>query len=231
VSGDEAALDPAVRDLAGHAEHVIGIGMFEESFRGLCDLVLPGTSYLERDGTTVNLEGRLQRQRRAVIAPCPDELAWIAKLAERFEVELSPHASTVFGEISQRCYGGIVFGDVPERAPLPKPVPAAEPLSNPRAEKLPAGDGLRLLTYRPLFSGPAVDRTPELQFQRPGGEIELARADARSRGIANGAAVTVSSNGTSRELRARIARDLPPGYARVPRTEAEGLHDFVEVTA
>ena len=64
---------------------VIGIGMFEESFRGLADLVLPGTSYLERDGTTVNLEGRLQRQRRAVIAPCPDELAWIAKLAERFE--------------------------------------------------------------------------------------------------------------------------------------------------
>jgi predicted molibdopterin-dependent oxidoreductase YjgC len=31
--------------------------MFEGSFAGLCDLVLPGTSYLERDGTTVNLEG------------------------------------------------------------------------------------------------------------------------------------------------------------------------------
>ena len=51
---------------------MIGIGMFEESFRELADLVLPGTSYLERDGTTVNLEGRLQRQRRAVLAPVPD---------------------------------------------------------------------------------------------------------------------------------------------------------------
>ena len=85
-----------MRALAEHADVVIGIGMFEERFRGFCDLVLPGTSYLERDGTTVNLEGRLQRQRRAVIAPCPDELAWIAKLAERFGVELSPHASLVF---------------------------------------------------------------------------------------------------------------------------------------
>ena len=65
VSGDEAAGNPAVRALAEHADVVIGIGMFEESFRGFCDLVLPGTSYLERDGTTVNLEGRLQRQRRA----------------------------------------------------------------------------------------------------------------------------------------------------------------------
>ena len=34
----------------------------------------------------MNLEGRLQRLRRAVIPPCPDELAWIAKLAERFGV-------------------------------------------------------------------------------------------------------------------------------------------------
>ncbi len=78
--------------MAAEAEVVIGIGMFEESFRGLADLVLPGTSYLERDGTTVNLEGRLQRQRRAVLAPCPDELAWVSKLAERFDVELSPYA-------------------------------------------------------------------------------------------------------------------------------------------
>ena len=60
-------------------------GMFEDSFRGIADLVLPGTSYLERDGTTVNLEGRLQRQRRAVVAPVPDVTMWIAKLAERFE--------------------------------------------------------------------------------------------------------------------------------------------------
>jgi NADH dehydrogenase/NADH:ubiquinone oxidoreductase subunit G len=230
VSGDEAATDPNVRALAEHAETVIGIGMFEESFRGLADLVLPGTSYLERDGTTVNLEGRLQRQRRAVIAPCPDELAWIAKLAERFEVELSPHASVVFEEVSGRCYGGISFGEVGERAPLPPPAEAREPLANPRATPVSAGKGLRLVTYRPLFSGPAVERTPELQFQRPTGEVELAREDARSRGIAAGDEVVLSSNGTSLRLRARIARDLPTGLVRLPRDEAADLHEFVEVT-
>ena len=90
-------------------EAVIGIGMFEGSFRGLCDLVLPGTSYLERDGTTVNLEGRLQRQRRAVIAACPDELAWISRLGERFGVEISPYASILFDEVSATCYGGIAL--------------------------------------------------------------------------------------------------------------------------
>ena len=229
VSRELAAIDPSVRALAERAPHVIGIGMFEDTFRGWCAVVLPGTGYLERDGTTVNLESRLQRQRRAVIAPCPDELAWIAKLAERFGVDLSPHASLVFDEISERCYGGIAFGDIPEQAPLPERVASAESLPNPPAEKLADGEGLRLITYRPLFSGAAVERTPELEFMRPAGEVDLAPDDARARGIAGGDTVTVRSNGTSRELRARIARDLAPGLARIPRDDATGLHDIVEV--
>jgi NADH dehydrogenase/NADH:ubiquinone oxidoreductase subunit G len=230
VSRDLAASDPSVRALAESADAVIGIGMFEDDFRGWCDFVLPGTSYLERDGTTVNLESRLQRQRRTVIAPCPDELAWIAKLAERFDVDLSPHASIVFDELSARCYGGISFGDIAEQAPLPARVESTQPLPNPTSKPLSPGSGLRLLTYRPLFSGAAVERTPELAFMRPAGEVDLAPDDARARGIAGGDTVTVSSNGTSRELRARIARDLAPGLARIPRDDATGLHEFVEVS-
>jgi NADH dehydrogenase/NADH:ubiquinone oxidoreductase subunit G len=230
ISGDEAANDPGVRALAEHAAKVIGIGMFEESFRGLADLVLPGTSYLERDGTTVNLEGRLQRQRRAVIAPCPDELAWIAKLAERFGVELSPHASTVFEELSTTCYGGIRFGEIGERAALPAPAAPPETVAKPKAREALSGNGLRLLTYRPLFSGAAVERTPVLEFQRAGAEIDLSPPDARARRIAAGDAVNVSSNGTSLILRARIAHDLAAGSVRVPSNVAAGLHEHVEVT-
>jgi NADH dehydrogenase/NADH:ubiquinone oxidoreductase subunit G len=230
ISGDEAALDPSVRALAERANAVIGIGMFEESFRGLADLVLPGTSYLERDGTTVNLEGRLQRQRRAVIAPCPDELAWIAKLAGRFEVDLSPHAPAVFEEVSATCYGGISFGEVGEHALLPPAARRAPEVARPPVRPVRRGKGLRLLAYRPLFSGPAVERTPELEFQRRAGEVELAPADARKRKVGNGDQVTVSSNGTSRRLRARIAPDLPAGAVRIARDDAAGLHDLVEVS-
>jgi NADH dehydrogenase/NADH:ubiquinone oxidoreductase subunit G len=230
ISGDEAALDPGVRAMAERAKAVIGIGMFEASFRDLADLVLPGTSYLERDGTTVNLEGRLQRQRRAVIAPCPDELAWIAKLAERFDVELSPYASVVFDELSAVCYGGIAFGDIGEHARLPARVTRTHTVDSPPAKQVARGKGLRLLTFKPLFSGPAVERTPELDFQRRDGEVELARADAQARKIADGDTVRVSSNGTSVTLRARIARDLPPGAVRIPRDDATGLHELVEVS-
>ena len=228
ISGDEAATDPSVRAMAAEADFVLGIGMFESSFRGIADLVLPGTSYLERDGTTVNLEGRLQRQRRAVVAPVPDVTMFISKLAERFGVEVSPHVSVLFDEVAAKCFGGISFSDVGERAALP---PRAEEVSNtnPVSDTRTNGTGLRLVAYRPLFSGAAVERTPALEFQKPGAEIQLSRADAKERGIKNGQTVTVSSNGTSVELSARVAKDLQQGVVRVAREHAGDLHATVDV--
>ena len=213
------------------------ITMFHGLAVGWADLVLPGTSYLERDGSFFNLEGRVQRLRRTVIPPVPDELAWIARLAERFGVELSPHASIVFTELSERLYGGISFGEVGERAALPgrvsytapEPAPVAPlpPLQASPAEHL-LGT-LQVNRYKPLFSGPAVERVPELQFQRPGPVIELAAPDAERRQIAGGETVSVRSNGTSVELRASINRSLAAGTVRIAEEHAADLHRDVEV--
>ena len=230
VSGDEAAANPDVRALAERAGKVLAISMFRAPVAGWTDLVFPGTSYLERDGTYMNVEGRLQRLRRAVIPPCPDELAWIAKLAERFGVSISPYPSQAFAELSERCYGGIDYAAIGEFAPLP---PRSTDVEAPAASVEPkqngTGKGLRLLPYRPLFSGPAVERVPELQFQRPGPEIELSPDDASGLGVAPGATVRVSSNGTSVELRARVNRRLVSGVARVPTEHAQDLGTHVEV--
>jgi NADH-quinone oxidoreductase subunit G len=228
VSGDEAAADPGVRALAENAQHVIVTSMFQGLAVGWADLVLPGTSYLERDGTYVNLEGRLQRLRRTVIPPAPDELAWISKLAERFGVEIPPYAAAAFAELSERIYDNLAFGEIGEQAALrlrPE-APAAELPPEPPAAK---AKGLELVRYRPLFSGPAVERVPELQFQRPEAEIELAPADAAARKIATGDTVTVSHNGTSLELRARVSRGLREGVARVAAEHAGELGGRVEV--
>jgi NADH-quinone oxidoreductase subunit G len=229
VSGDEAAANQDVRALAEKAERVIVISMFQGLAAGWADLVLPGTSYLERDGTYVNLEGRIQRLRRAVIPPVPDELAWISKLAERFEVELSPYPSLVFDEVSAIAFGGVPFGGIGDRAPLPAATAATAPIEVP-AEPTSNEGGLRLVRYRPLFSGPAVDRVRELQFQRPQPEAELSEQDARSREIRNGEEITVRSNGTSVKLRARLSRELRPGVVRVPEDFAGDLQPSVEIS-
>ncbi|MGL6278118.1 MAG: molybdopterin-dependent oxidoreductase [Gaiella sp.] len=236
ISGDEAASDPAVRALAEKAEHVIAITMFHDLAVGWADVVLPATAALEREGTMVTLEGRVQRLRRAVIAPVPDELAWIARLASRFGVELSPHATAVFEELSETLYGGLALEQLGLQAPMPVRAayvaPELPPLP-PRAATGPSGEHfvgeLRLLRYRPLFSGPHVERVPELQFQRPAREVALSAADAERRGVAAGDTVLVRSNGTSVELRARIDRSLAGGVARVADEHAGDLHATVEV--
>jgi NADH dehydrogenase/NADH:ubiquinone oxidoreductase subunit G len=220
VSGDEAASDPAVRELAESAQAVLAVSMFQGLVLGWADLVLPGTSYLERDGSMTNMEGRRQRLRRAVIPPSPDELAWLAKLAARFDVELSPYASVVYEELF-----GEVFEDVGATAPLQTAASPAAVSASARPE------GTRLVRYRPLFSGAAVERVEKFDFQRPTDEVGLSRADAERIGVRDGHTVRVRTNGTSAELRARVRRNLEAGVVLVAEGTAENLKPGpVEVT-
>jgi NADH-quinone oxidoreductase subunit G len=232
VSGDEAAASDNVRALAERAEAVLVTSMFHGLAAGWADLVLPGTSYLERDGTYVNLEGRLQRLRRTVEPPCPDELEWISQLAARFGVDVAPYAASVFAEVSQAVYGGMPFGEVGERAALRGYPDSPSHIDPPPLPEPPAeGDGLKLVRYKPLFSGPAVERVKELQFQRPQAEAELSAADAKSRGIETGDEITLSGGAKSVTLRARVNRSLRDGIVRVPQEHAGGLLGFVDVSS
>jgi anaerobic selenocysteine-containing dehydrogenase len=168
----------------------------------------------------------------------PDELAWLSRLAARFDVEVSPHASVVYDEAAARMLGGLPEGEVDEQAPLvgrapyapPPPAPEAAPAASAPGAEGPVLGELRLLRYRPLFSGPQVERVPELRFQRPEPVAELSEADAARRGLASGDAVVLRSNGTSVALRARVSRRLAEGVVRVAEEHAGELHQRVEVT-
>ena len=216
VSGDEAAYDPRVAALAERARFVLVTSMFVGDHTLWAHVVAPGTSYLERDGTVVNLEGRPQRQRRVVDPPHLDELEFLARVGAELGVPIAPWAAQAVGA---------------DRAELPpRAAPGVPPEFAPAPSRNGAGQGLELLVYRPLFSGPGVERVEPLAFQRPAPEIELAHADAQARGIASGDAVTVGLNGSSRALRASVSRRLRPGVARIAAEHARGLGPTVEVT-
>ena len=215
MSGDEALADPRAVPLAERARFVISTSMFMTEVTGQSHVVLPGTSYLEREGTTTNLEGRVQRQRRAVTRNAPDELELFALLAQRFGIDVTPWPSV----------------PVEEQASLPPrtaatAAAAAAPVTPPEPAN---GGGLRLLPYRPLFAGPAVERVPQLAFQRPLAEIELSAADAKTHGVWTGDAVSVGSNGTARTLTVKVNRRLLDGVARVASEHAVGLDEAIEV--
>jgi NADH-quinone oxidoreductase subunit G len=214
VSGDEAAYDPRLAELAGRARFVLTTAMFQSDLTAWSHVVVPGTSYLERDGTMVNLEGRKQRLRRAVIPAGLDELEFLSRLGERFGLDIPAWAAPTAEELADLPPGDEFAWSSPDpQAPTGKA----------------AGPGLDLVRIRSLFSGPGVERIPQLQFQRPAPEIELAFDDAQSRGIAPGETVRVLSNGTSRDLRARLNRRLRTGVARVADEHAAGFEDRVQV--
>jgi NADH-quinone oxidoreductase subunit G len=214
VSGDEAGADPRVAELAARARFVLTTAMFQSDLTAWSHVVVPGTGYLEREGTFVNLEGRPQRLRRAVVPDGPDELEWLARLAERFGVAVEPWAAPTAAEQAELPPG--------DEFAWTQPDPQA-------ATGKAAGPGLELVRYSTLFSGAAVERVPQLQFQRPPAEVELAYDDAATREIAAGETVRVSSNGTTKDLRARLSRKLRTGVVRVAAEHAEGLADRVQV--
>jgi len=218
VSGEEAAADPHVRELAGRADAVVAVTMFADDVRGMADVVLPGTGYLERDGTMINLEGRIQRLRRATNPPGRADLDWIGELAARFGVSIEVPES-------------LPLAAARLQAPLPGRSEAVALETGGRAEpsRPLVAPKLRLARYRPLFSGAMVARVAQLGFQRPEAVIELSPEDAERRSIGSGDTVTVLANGTSVELRARINARLVDGTARAAEEHVRGLGDLIEV--
>jgi len=231
VSGDEAASDPQVRQLAEHARATVALTLFAGDSGEWADLVLPATSYLERSGTMRNLEGRLQRLRGATGSPARRELSWLLELAGRLGVELPNTEAALFAELSEKVPGGVSLASLGDRAPLP-PRGEVKTLEAARAEAPPIllGGPLELIRYRALFSGPEVEHVPELAFQRPAAEVEISPEDADRRGIAEGNEVVVRSNGTRVMLRARINRALLPGAVRVAAEHCAELARGVEVS-
>jgi NADH-quinone oxidoreductase subunit G len=232
LSGDEAIANPDVRGLAEQARNVIAFATFRRPAAGWVDLILPASSYLERDGTMVNLEGRLQRLRRAVVPPFVDELSLISALGSRFGVDVPDTVPELWSELAELIYDSLEFALVAERAALP-PRPPRQDLPDPdAAEQKPAKEegGLVLVRYQSLFSGPAVERVPQLEFQRPRPEVELSPAEASNKGIAAGDLVRLRSGRASVRLAARINPDLVAGVARAPAEHVRQLGTRVEIS-
>jgi len=117
------------------------------------------------------------------------------------------------------------------QAPLPGRSEGVAPEASEPAElsKPPVAPKLRLIRYRPLFSGAMATRVPQLGFQRPEPVIELSVEDASRRSITSGDTVTVLADGTSIELRARVNAKLVDGAARAAEEHVRGLPDLIEV--
>ena len=214
VSGDEAGYDPRVAELADRARFVLTTAMFQSDLTAWSHLVLPGTSYLEREGTMVNLEGRAQRLRRAVVPTAPTSSngspAWASASASR----------STPGRRRRR-----------RRRPSWRPAtssPGRSPTRRPRPASPPAPASSSSSTRRSSAAPPSsASRSSSSSGRRP-----RSSSPTRTRPRATSPRARrceSSANGTKKELRAKLSRKLRTGVVRIAAEHAEGLADRVQV--
>jgi predicted molibdopterin-dependent oxidoreductase YjgC len=210
----------------------------------LADVVLPGASFAEKDGTFTSTERRIQRIRRAVSAPGQARAEWeiISHILRRLDV---PADYTSVAEIMEEIasltpqYGGVHYNRLGTRGlqwPCPTPdhpgtgVLHAEKFSIGRArfravehrEPIEVADNeypLILTTGRSLYhfhTGTMTRRTSLLERELPLPAVEINLEDAKSLGIRNSQPVIVETRRGSISLEAKVTEDVPKGIIFVP---------------
>jgi NADH-quinone oxidoreductase subunit G len=232
-------VDP-VRDLPDrgrweHALHSAALVVAHASVltEGLAEhatVIFPAESHAEKSGTLVHPDGRLQRLRIAVAHPGEVQPGWavVAEIARRCGLETGvATAHDAFEQLVSAVgvYAGLTLEEIggrgvrwPERpeadalAAGDAPAPSIATTGNGAAPAAQNGS-LRLGTYRPIWAAPECEISPALKFLIPEQQLELSPEDAQRLGIANGAEVIVTANGSRLSARAAVRSAVPAGSA------------------
>jgi predicted molibdopterin-dependent oxidoreductase YjgC len=235
---DVAQTDPdarRVRRLLDSLEFVLVLELFPSETAKHATVVLPGASFLEKDGTFTNGERRIQRV-RAVLPPLegcrPDWRILLDLMAATGWPQALRSPAEVMSEIARVAprFAGATY-DRLEQDGVQWPAPASDHPGTPilhresfprgkgllsRVEFVPSPElraGLTLVTGRRLEhynAGTMTRRTPN-ETLAPLDELEISPADARERGIETGARVRVASARGAIEMTARVTASAPSG--------------------
>jgi predicted molibdopterin-dependent oxidoreductase YjgC len=210
------------------------------------DVVLPGTSFAEKDGTFVNTERRIQRVRAACAPPgkARRDLDVLIELSERVGFS-APFATAeeVMREIASvtPSWAGVTYPRL-DTAGLQYPVPDAESPGTPFLfdAAFPTADGRGTLvpveylppselpdeeypymmnTGRQLYhwhTGTMTRRAKGLDSREPVPTIELSPADAMALGVRDGDQVRVTSRRNSMLIGVRISERVRHRQVFVP---------------
>jgi len=221
-------------------EFLVVQDMFLTETAQLADVVLPGTTFAEKDGTFTNTERRVQRIRK-VIEPIGNSKPdwWITcQLAQRMESRGFDftHPSEIMDEIGglTPSYGGISYERL-ETTGLQWPCPTREHPGTPilHSKQFTRGKGrfvpleykppaelpddeypLALTTGRSLFhfhTGTMSRKVDGLNVFRSEEQVEINPGDALRLGIADGETIKVISRRGEVIAKAKVTDISPPG--------------------
>jgi formate dehydrogenase alpha subunit len=228
------------KEALGKLDFLVVQDIFLSETAELADMVLPGVSFAEKDGTFTNTDRRVQRVRKAIepIGDARPDWQVICQLAQKmrkggFEFSSPAH---IMEEISllTPSYGGISYQRL-EDGGLQWPCPTPEHPGTPilHTQQFTRGKGRFIpLEYKPPMELPDKDyplvfttgrslyhfhtgtmtrKVEGLNVLKPGAELEINPADAAKPGIADGEMVNVVSRRGKVTARAKVTEASPAG--------------------
>ena len=232
-------------------EFLVVQDIFPSETAQLAHVVLPGASFVEKDGTFTATDRRVQRVRKA-IEPIGDAKAdWeiICLLAQKMGASGFdfPSPKEVMDEIAQLTpiYGGVSYERLEQLGFLQWPVPALDHPGTPYLHKAKFSRGLGhfhalefkeaaeltdeeypfiLTTGRLMFhwhTGTMTRRSEKLHQEVPEAYVEIHPDDASQIGLNGGKRVRVASRRGEIELGVRVTKRIRPGVVFIPFHFAE----------
>jgi formate dehydrogenase alpha subunit len=210
----------------------------------LADIVLPGTSFAEKDGTFTNTERRVELVRQAIPPLGESRPDWqiTQDLSSRFGYPMHyASAEEIFEEIKALTpsYAGMSYARLADHG-LQWPCPTPEHPGTvflhkdrfsrgkgafiaidykPPAEMTDADYPMFLTTGRAFMhyhSGTMTRVSPSLNHELPEGYVEINPVDAQSLQIKDGERVKVSSRRGEIQIKAKISRKVKKGVVFIP---------------
>ncbi len=228
-----------VRHALESAEFMLVIDIFRTETAELADVVLPGASFAEKDGTFTNSERKVVRIREAV-PPVGDARAdwWIIQeLSTRFGLPMNYGSpSEIFDEITKVApsYGGLSYERI-ESGGIPWPCPNSEHPGTPvlHTERFTRGRGLfHAIEYRPpdeliddefpfqlttgrffphYHTGTMTRNSASLHAEMPEGHVEVHPHDASEMGVRNGEFIRLRSRRGEVVTKVLVTDAVEPG--------------------
>lgn len=219
---DVADADLARRGLAG-AKFVVAIDTFLTQSAAHADIVLPAAAYGEKDGTTMNLEGRVTNVVQKITPRGTSRADWMiaAELADLLGHDLGV---TTLGDVQKLMASKVAgFGASTTKVAikrdgvivdlqLPVRTAVTAPTAPPRN-----GYEFRLDVSRKLYDRAVSTVTsPALEALAPGASVCIHSLDLERVGAPEGSNVRVSNSHSSIVLPVRVSDAVPRGTAVIP---------------
>ena len=244
-----------VRECLEKLEFLVVQDIFPTETTPFADVILPGVSFAEKDGTFTNTERRVQRVRQAIPPPGEARQDWdiICDLATRMGYPMryaSP--AEIMDEIASvtPIYGGVSYDRI-EEVGLQWPCPTADHPGTPYLHKgtfsrgvghfvavdhLPPDElpddeyPLMLTTGRVLYhwhGGEMTRRAAGLEALAPEALAEISPEDAQRLGISDGDPVRLTSRRGEVMARARVTDRAQEGVVFLPFHYAEAAANLL----